>query len=52
MQYRKLGRTGLDVGVIGLGSEFLWNEPKEVVASVVDEAIGILYENHVCYWKL
>ena len=24
VQYRKLGRTGLDVGVIGLGTEFLW----------------------------
>ena len=45
MQYRKLGRTGLDVGVIGLGSEFLWHEPQEVVLSVVDEAIdnGVNY---------
>lgn len=40
MQYRKLGRTGLDVGVIGLGSEFLWHEPLETVMAVVDEAIG------------
>ena len=40
MQYRKLGRTGLDVGVIGLGTEHLWHEPKETVISVIDEAIG------------
>jgi len=48
MQYRKLGRTELDVGVVGLGTEFLWHEPKEVVLSVVDEAI----ENGVNYMDL
>lgn len=48
MQYRKLGRTGLDVGIIGLGTEFLWHEPRETVISVVDEAIG----NGVNYFDL
>ncbi len=48
MQSRKLGRTDLDVGVIGLGTEFLWHEPKKVVVSVVDEAI----ENGVNYIDL
>lgn len=40
MLYRKLGRTGLDVGIIGLGAEHLEHEPKEVVKSVVDEALN------------
>jgi predicted aldo/keto reductase-like oxidoreductase len=48
VQYRKLGRTGLDVGVVGLGSEFLWHEPLEVVQSVVDLAV----ENGVNYIDL
>jgi uncharacterized protein len=48
MQFRKLGRTALDVGVVGLGTEFLWHEPKDVVLSVVDEAI----ENGVNYIDL
>ncbi len=48
MKYRKLGRTGLDVGEIGLGTEFLWHEPLETVRSVVDEAIG----NGVNYFDL
>lgn len=45
MIYRKLGRTGLDVGIIGLGAEHLEHEPKEVVKSVVDEALdgGVNY---------
>jgi predicted aldo/keto reductase-like oxidoreductase len=45
MLYRKLGRTGLDVGVIGLGAEHLEYEPEDVVRSVVDEALddGVNY---------
>ncbi len=40
MLYRKLGRTGLDVGIIGLGAEHLEHEPEEAVRPVVDEAIS------------
>ena len=45
MQYRKLGRSGLDVGVIGLGAEYLWDfslgrpASLDTVVSVVDEAL-------------
>ena len=45
MGYRKLGRTGVDVGVVGLGAEYIWHEPYATVASVVNEALdnGINY---------
>jgi len=39
MKYRKLGRTGIDVGIVGLGAEYLENTSKETVISVVHEAI-------------
>ena len=41
MEYRKLGRTGLDVGVIGLGMEYLHKRSRETVVSVVREAIEL-----------
>ncbi len=46
MEYRKLGRSGLDVGIVGLGTEYLWDfsqgkpSPLETVVSVVNEALG------------
>jgi predicted aldo/keto reductase-like oxidoreductase len=38
LQHRKLGRTGLDVGAIGLGTEYLYGQSQETVVSVVHEA--------------
>lgn len=45
MLYRKLGRTGVDVSVIGMGLEHIWHESPEVVDRVMNEAIsnGINY---------
>ena len=40
MELRKLGRTGLDVSAIGLGTEHLSGQPRETVLSVIREAIG------------
>lgn len=40
MELRKLGKTGLEVGVIGLGTEYLYHEPRETVVSVISEAVG------------
>ena len=39
MQHRKLGRTGLEVGAISLGTEYLINQPPEAVAAVIHAAI-------------
>ncbi len=38
MDHRILGRTGLSVSVIGLGTEYLFRAGRDVVASVVSEA--------------
>ncbi len=45
MKFRILGRTGLKVSEIGLGTEYLFSQPKETVSSVISEAIknGINY---------
>jgi len=45
MIYRKLGRTGLEVSIIGLGTEYLNRKPRDTVVSVVREAIdkGVSY---------
>ena len=45
MRYRKLGRTGVDVGIVGLGAEHLEFVSRDAVASVVDEALdgGVNY---------
>jgi predicted aldo/keto reductase-like oxidoreductase len=45
LQYRKLGRTGLDVSAVGLGTEYLNGQPRETVVSVIHEALdrGVNY---------
>jgi predicted aldo/keto reductase-like oxidoreductase len=45
MQYRKLGTTGIDVSIIGLGTEHLEHSPLDEIISVVDTALngGISY---------
>jgi len=40
MEYRPLGETGLNVGVIGLGVEHLKKKPVGDVARVIREAVG------------
>lgn len=40
MNRRKLGRTGLVVGEIGIGTEYLHGQPRETVVEVVRDAVG------------
>ena len=39
MQYRKLGTTGIDVSIIGLGAEHLEHSTLDTIISVVDAAL-------------
>lgn len=39
MRMRKLGRSGIQVSEIGLGTEYLYKVPKKMVISVINEAI-------------
>ena len=45
MKYRTLGRTGLEVSTMSLGTEYLIDVPREHVVSVIHEAIdrGVNY---------
>ncbi len=46
MKYRKLGRSGVDVSIVGLGTDYLWDfdlgapAPRETVVSLIDEALN------------
>jgi len=45
MKYRKMGRQGTEVGIIGLGAEHLENASRETITSVLDIAMeaGVNY---------
>ncbi len=47
MRYRKLGRPGTEVGIIGLGAEHLEKASPEMITAVVDVATeaGVNYAN-------
>jgi predicted aldo/keto reductase-like oxidoreductase len=40
MKYTKLGRTGLDASVLGIGTEHLRDQPRETVVSTLRQAVG------------
>jgi predicted aldo/keto reductase-like oxidoreductase len=45
MNYTQLGRTGLDIGVIGIGTEHMRGQPRETVVSTLRTAVeqGVNY---------
>ena len=45
MKHRTLGRTALDVGALGLGTEYLIDQPRKTVVDVIHRALerGINY---------
>jgi len=45
MKFRRLGKTNIEVGIIGLGTEYVWHDPLKKVEEVVMGAI----ENGVNY---
>ncbi len=48
MRMRKLGRSGIEVSEIGIGTEYLYNVPKKMVISVIHEAI----KNDINYFDI
>ena len=48
MKFRTLGRTNLKVSEIGLGTEYLFRQPKKTVVSVLQKAI----ENGINYFDI
>jgi len=48
MIFKELGKTGLKVSEIGLGTEFLFDQPKDIVESVILNAI----ENEINYFDV
>ncbi len=42
IRYKKLGKTGIDVSIIGLGAEYLEHAPLDITSSVVDEVVDKL----------
>ena len=45
MEMRKLGKTGISVSAIGLGTEYLVGQSRETVVAIVEQAVekGVNY---------